>query len=119
VGQRRGLGSGSGLDRAGQPLYVLGTERASNTVTVGPREELLVRTVRVHDATLHRDGARIDAIKVRYRGARRRARLAAPTRAGSHRAIEVELSEPAERTAPGQIVCLYDGELIVGHGVIA
>jgi tRNA-specific 2-thiouridylase len=119
VGQRRGLGSGSGLDRAGEPLYVLGTERASNTVTVGPREELLVRTVRVHDATLHRDGARIDAIKVRYRGARRRARLAAPIRAGSHRAIEVELSEPAERTAPGQIACLYDGELIVGHGVIA
>jgi tRNA-specific 2-thiouridylase len=119
VGQRRGLGSGPGLDRAGEPLYVLETERASNTVTVGSREELLVRTVRVHDATLHRDGARIDAIKVRYRGARRRARLAAPTRAGSHRAIEVELSEPAERTAPGQIACLYDGELIVGHGVIA
>ena len=45
VGQRRGLGSGPGLDRAGEPLYVLGTDRASNTVTVGPREELLTTTV--------------------------------------------------------------------------
>ena len=36
-----------------------------------------------------------------------------------HSAIEVELIEPAERTAPGQVACLYAGELIVGHGTIA
>jgi tRNA-specific 2-thiouridylase len=119
VGQRRGLGAGPGLDRAGEPLYVLQTDHASNTVTVGSRAELLTRTVRVRDTTLHRDGARVDAIKVRYRGARLRCRLAAPATAGEHRAIEVELCEPAERTAPGQIACLYDGELIVGHGTIA
>jgi tRNA-specific 2-thiouridylase len=118
VGQRRGLGSGSGLDRAGEPLYVLGTDHASNTVTVGARNELLTSTVCVRDTTLHRDGARVDAIKVRYRGARLPCRLAAPAAAGEHAAIEVELLEPAERTAPGQIACLYDGERIVGHGTI-
>jgi tRNA-specific 2-thiouridylase len=119
VGQRRGLGAGRGLDEAGEPLFVLRTDRASNTVTVGPRAGLLTRTVRVGDATLHRDGGRVDAIKVRYRGARLRCRLAAHAGAGEHPAIEVELLEPAERTAPGQIACLYDGDLIVGHGVIA
>jgi tRNA-specific 2-thiouridylase len=119
VGQRRGLGSGPGLDRAGEPLYVLGTDHAANTVTVGARGELLTSTVRVQDATLHRDGDRVDAIKVRYRGARLRCRLAAPAAAGEHPAIEVELLEPAERTAPGQIACLYMGDLIVGHGTIA
>jgi tRNA-uridine 2-sulfurtransferase len=118
VGQRRGLGAGPGLDRAGEPLYVLGTDRASNTVTVGLRDELLARTVRVRDTTLHRDGERVDAIKVRYRGARLPCRLAASAEAGEHAAIEVELRDPAERTAPGQIACLYEGDLIVGHGTI-
>ncbi|HEY2283646.1 MAG TPA: tRNA 2-thiouridine(34) synthase MnmA [Solirubrobacteraceae bacterium] len=118
VGQRRGLGSGAGLDRAGEPLYVLGTDHASNTVTVGAREELLTRTVRVRDTTLHRNGERVDAIKVRYRGARLACRLAVPAAAGERAAIEVTLHEPAERTAPGQIACLYDGDLIVGHGTI-
>ncbi len=119
VGQRRGLGSGPGLDRAGEPLYVLGTDHSSNTVTVGSREELLTRTVHVRDTTLHRDGARVDAIKVRYRGARLPCRLAAPAEPGRHAAIDVRLCEPAERTAPGQIACFYDGDVIVGHGTIA
>jgi len=119
VGQRRGLGSGPGLDRAGEPLYVLATDHASNTVTVGSRGELLTTTVHVREAILHRDGDRVDAIKVRYRGARLRCRLAAPAGAGEHPAIEVTLLEPAERTAPGQIACLYDGDRIVGHGTIA
>jgi tRNA-specific 2-thiouridylase len=119
VGQRRGLGSGPGLDRAGEPLYVLATDHASNTVTVGLRGELLTTTVHVREATLHRNGDRVDAIKVRYRGARLRCRLAAPAGAGEHPAIEITLLEPAERTAPGQIACLYDGDRIVGHGTIA
>jgi tRNA-uridine 2-sulfurtransferase len=119
VGQRRGLGSGPGLDRAGEPLYVLRTDHSSNTVTVGSREELLTRTVDVRDVTLHRAGEHVDAIKVRYRGARLSCRLAASAGAGRHAAVEVELRRPAERTAPGQIACLYDGERIIGHGVIA
>ena len=118
VGQRRGLGMGRGLD-SGEPLFVLGTDPVSNTVTVGPRADLLTRVVPVRDVTLHRAGAIVDAIKVRYRGARLPCRLAGRPAAGVHATIEVELIEPAERTAPGQIACLYAGELIVGHGTIA
>jgi tRNA-uridine 2-sulfurtransferase len=120
VGQRRGLGAGGGLDGAGEPLYVLATDPSSNTVTVGSRTELLTRTVPVRDVTLHRAGTVVDAIKVRYRGARLSCRsLADPLPAGAHPAIDVELIDPAERTAPGQVACLYAGELIVGHGTIA
>src|SRR3954470_20153951 len=42
IGQRRGIGIGG----AGEPLYVLGKDAASNTVTVGPREALATREVR-------------------------------------------------------------------------
>jgi tRNA-uridine 2-sulfurtransferase len=120
VGQRRGLGVGRGLDSRGEPLFVLGTDTSHNTVTVGPRARLLTRTVPVRDVTLHRDGAVVDAIKVRYRGARLGCRLAEPPpTAGVYEQVEVELIAPAERTAPGQIACLYAGDLIVGHGTIA
>src|SRR6186713_339706 len=53
-GQRRGLG----LD-AGCTLYVLGTDAATNTVTVGPREALAVSTVDAY-GRLHVPVARAD-----------------------------------------------------------
>ncbi len=49
--------------------------RARNTVTVGPREELLAARVAVRELTLHRDGACVDGVRVRAHG--RGARAAA------------------------------------------
>ena len=118
IGQRRGLGSGPGLDASGEPLFVLARDPASNTVTVGPRRELSTRTVRARGITLHRDAESVDAVKVRYRGALLPCRVPAPHDPGTHEQIEIELHNPAERTAPGQIVCLYSGDLIVGQGTI-
>ena len=34
-------------------------------------------------------------------------------------ALELEMLDPIERTAPGQIACLYEGDVIVGYGTIA
>jgi tRNA-specific 2-thiouridylase len=62
VGQRRGIGVS-----ANRPLYVLARDAAANTVTVGAREELEARTVQLRKAVLHREGAVVDAIKLRYR----------------------------------------------------
>lgn len=114
VGQRRGLGLSGG-----DPLFVLDVDPAANTVTVGPRERLLSARVGVRDAMLHRDGVCVDAVKVRYRGQRMPCRLPESPPAGGHRRIEVELLSAAERTAAGQLACLYAGEEIVGHGTIA
>jgi tRNA-uridine 2-sulfurtransferase len=121
VGQRRGLHV---RDRPAGPgpeggLFVLATDPASNTITVGPRSELLADTVRVRDVRLHRAAAAVDAIKVRYRGERLACGVPGELTSGEHDVLEVRLREPAERTAPGQIACLYAGELIVGHGTIA
>lgn len=118
VGQRRGLGGGRGLNASGEPLFVLATDIATNTVTVGSREELLAETIGVRDVTLHREAALVDAVKVRYRGPRLPCRVCGEHAPGVHAAIEVRLKEPAERTAPGQIACLYAGDAIVGHGAI-
>ncbi len=114
VGQRRGLGIA-----AGRPLYVLATDPAANAITVGPRAGLLTRTVAIRDLVLRRPAPRVDAVKLRYRGRRLACRMPERLPAGAHAATSVELLQPAERTAPGQIACLYAGELVVGHGTIA
>jgi tRNA-uridine 2-sulfurtransferase len=114
VGQRHGLGLGGG-----DPLYVLATDTHVNTVTVGPRAELLCGGMRVREVTLHRDGDCVDGVKVRSHGRRHPCRLHGEAVAGRHEHVSVDLEEPAERTAPGQFACLYAGDVIVGHGTVA
>ncbi len=114
VGQRHGLGIGGG-----KPLYVLATDARTATVIVGPREQLRTASVSVRDVTLHRDGARVDGVKVRYRGTRMPCSLQGSPSAGKHERVELRMVGQIERTAPGQIACLYAGDVIVGHGTIA
>ena len=114
VGQRHGLGIGGT-----HPLYVLSTDTEANTVTVGPRQDLLVRGMAVREATLHRDGGCVDAVRLRSHGRRLACRLPGEESAGRHARMSVELAEPAERTAPGQLACMYAGEVVVGYGTIA
>jgi tRNA U34 2-thiouridine synthase MnmA/TrmU len=86
---------------------------------VGPRQALLASALTVREATLHRDGRCVDSVRVRAHGRRVACRLAGEARAGVHERLAIELEEPAERTAPGQLACLYAGQLVVGHGTIA
>ncbi|HEY2630756.1 MAG TPA: tRNA 2-thiouridine(34) synthase MnmA [Solirubrobacteraceae bacterium] len=119
IGQRRGLGIGGREGSDSSPLFVIATDPHANTVTVGPREELRTDSVSVRDVTLHRDGSIVDAVKVRYRGRRVPCRVGGTRVAGEHERIELEMAQQIERTAPGQIACLYAGDLIVGLGTIA
>jgi tRNA-specific 2-thiouridylase len=114
VGQRHGLGVA-----APEPLYVLATDTRSNTVTVGPRGALLADAVTVTDTTLHRDGGCVDGVRVRAHGRLFACTIAGGLAPGRHARVAVALEEPAERTAPGQIACLYAGDVVVGHGTIA
>jgi tRNA-specific 2-thiouridylase len=113
VGQRHGLGVATGT-----PLYVLETDAATNAVVVGAREELRAERIAVRDLVLHRAGAAVDGVRVRAHGRRLDCRIASSLAAGRHPDAEVELLSDAERTAPGQLACLYSGELVVGHGTI-
>jgi tRNA-specific 2-thiouridylase len=113
VGQRRGLGVS-----APEPLYVLATDAAANTVTVGTRAELATRRVRVRDAVLHREGSRVDAVKLRYRATPVPASVSGAG-SGRHAELELELGESFDAASPGQAAVLLSGEAIVGHGTIA
>jgi tRNA-specific 2-thiouridylase len=112
VGQRRGI-----RVSAEEPLYVLATDAVANTVTVGSRAELQATTVRIRDAVLHRDGARVDAVRLRYRSRPVPATLTA-TGTGEHSRLDVRLEEEFAGVSPGQAAVLLAGETIVGHGTI-
>ena len=105
-GQRRGIGVA-----AAEPLYALHTDRAANTLVVGPREALRTRRVRAEGA-LYLPVTRVDA-KLRYRSPSVPA-TTEPTDDG----FELNLDEPVEAVAPGQVAVLYEGGAVVGAGVI-
>jgi tRNA-uridine 2-sulfurtransferase len=105
VGQRRGLEVGG----SAEPLYVLATDVAAGTVTVGPREGLAVTDVKLRDVVLHRDAAEVDAVKLRYRSPAVPCALEGDT---------VRLAEPFGGAAPGQVAVLLRGDAIVGSGTI-
>jgi tRNA-specific 2-thiouridylase len=114
VGQRRGLRLGGG-----EPRFVLDKDPVTNRVTVGPRAALCTTRVPVRGAQLRREGARVDRVKLRYRSQPIGARVRGALDPGRHARLELELEQPADAAAPGQLACLMDGELVVGWGTIA
>jgi tRNA-uridine 2-sulfurtransferase len=111
VGQRRGLGVGGS-----EPLYVLRTDADTNRVVAGRREELATRWVRLRGATLHRSPDRVDGVRLRSHAPRRECRLELGQGPGD---ATVALANPVDGPAPGQVACLMDGDLVVGHGTIS
>jgi tRNA-specific 2-thiouridylase len=114
VGQRRGLGVASR-----EPLYVLEKDGAANRIVVGSHEQLSARSVTVAPATLHRDGRRVDHVRLRYRSEPVRCRVEESAEAGVHGQLTVLLDEAVHGVAPGQTACLLEGARIVGHGTIS
>jgi len=113
VGQRRGIGVS-----APEPLYVIATDALANTVTVGTRSDLETRHVQIRNAILHRDGGRVDAVRLRYHSRALPASVGVAA-VGRHDALEVALGAEFVGASPGQTAVLLEGETIVGHGTIA
>jgi tRNA-specific 2-thiouridylase len=105
-GQRKGLGIA-----AGEPLYALRSDPATNTVVVGPRAALATTTIDVR-GRLHLPLARVEA-KLRYRSPAVAARVE-PGDGG----FRLHLDRPAYGVAPGQTAVLYDDGAVVGAGTI-
>jgi len=105
-GQRRGLGIASQ-----EPLFALRTDTSTATLVVGPRRSLATRTVEVH-GTLHLDVDRAE-VKLRYRSA-----VVAASVTATGDGFVLELDEPVDAVAPGQVAVLYDEDAVVGSGVI-
>jgi tRNA-specific 2-thiouridylase len=113
VGQRRGLGVAMGEKR-----FVTAIDPARNLVTIGPEEELLADELWAEDVRWVSGGAppagaAVEA-KIRYRTPAAPAELY-PQGEGAR----VLFRNPQRATTPGQAVVFYQGEEVVGGGIIA
>lgn len=113
IGQRKGLGIAFT-----EPLYVIGFEPDKNQVIVGTRSETFNRSFMVGDLNwiaidaLH--GPIDCTVKIRSAQKERNATLM-PTASGE---ILVTFYEPNDSVAPGQSAVFYDGDLVLGGGII-
>jgi tRNA U34 2-thiouridine synthase MnmA/TrmU len=85
---------------------------------VGTRAELRTDRVSIRAARLHRDGNRVNRVKLRYRQRPLQGRLVGSPAEGRHRALALQLDDGVDGAAPGQLACLMDGDLVVGWGTI-
>ena len=113
LGQRKGLGIALGA-----PVYVCSKDMQANTVTVGPESALFATTL-VADQwnwfpfeTLTQP-MRVMA-KARYRHTPQPATVY-PEEGGI---AKVVFDEPQRAITPGQTVALYEGDMVVGGGII-
>ena len=114
IGQRKGLGISWN-----EPLYVVGKDPQTNTLTVGPKSALgqdilLVKDVNWISGSPPTREIKAD-VKTRYKARAVPASLN-PTNGES---IEVHLDDPLPDVTPGQGAVFYDGDRVLGGGVIA
>ena len=113
IGQRRGLGLS-----LREPLYVRAKNATDNTVALCPESGLYSKTLtasRANFITVEKldRPARVRA-KIRYRAPEQPATVEQL----SEDKIRIEFDEPQRAITPGQSVVLYDGDYVVGGGVI-
>ncbi|HTC34336.1 MAG TPA: tRNA 2-thiouridine(34) synthase MnmA [Bryobacteraceae bacterium] len=115
VGQRRGL-----RVAAGEPLYVIATEPASQRVIVGRGQDLLRATLTAKDMnwiSIAPPAGPIRAqVKIRNRHAAADATITPIGNDASR--VEIQFDEPQRAVTPGQAAVLYDGDLVLGGGWI-
>jgi tRNA-uridine 2-sulfurtransferase len=112
IGQRRGLPGGHG-----EPMYVVAIRPADRAVVIGPREALLGRGVVAREVNWLVDPPDVGAtVEVQVRHRARPARAEIVRLDGGE--IELALDEPVSAITPGQSLVLYDGERVLGGGVI-
>ncbi len=113
IGQRRGLGIA-----IGSPLYVTALDPATNTVVVGPKEEVYSDTLTASDmnwVSIEELRQPIEArARIRYLHSEAQA-VIAPLRDGR---VQVKFAEPQMAIAPGQAVVFYQGDDVIGGGTI-
>lgn len=114
VGQRRGLRL-----CAQTPLYVCAKDADTNTLTVGPRSALDTRTVVLRECNWVSIAAPDAPVRAGVRTRCHQPESAALIYPLPDSAARVVFDTAHTAPAPGQAAVFYDGELLLGGGVIA
>jgi tRNA-specific 2-thiouridylase len=114
IGQRRGLGLNGDDAR-----YVVDLDAATDTVTVGTLDDLSRDRLVATDVNFIDGEAPAGPLRVHARIRHSHVPAAATVQAGEGRTATVIFDDPQRAITPGQSVVWYDGDRVVGGGVIA
>jgi tRNA-uridine 2-sulfurtransferase len=114
VGQRKGLGIA-----APEPLYVIRIDAEKHQVIVGPKEATMGSVLNVKEMNWVSIVAPEEPIecdvKIRYKSKPAKAIVEARDNGEN---IVIRFFEPQHAISPGQVACLYDGDRLLGGGLI-
>ncbi|TYQ15418.1 UNVERIFIED_CONTAM: tRNA-specific 2-thiouridylase [Acetivibrio alkalicellulosi] len=113
VGQRKGLGIA-----LGKPMYVVKLDLDNNNVVLGENDDIFSKTLIASDLNF----IMIDKLKeplnvkakIRY-SAKEADAMIYPMEKGK---VKVEFDSPQRAVTPGQSIVFYNGDIVVGGGVI-
>ncbi|MDR1774487.1 MAG: tRNA 2-thiouridine(34) synthase MnmA, partial [Clostridioides sp.] len=126
IGQRKGLGI-----TFGKPMFVVEINAKNNTVVLGDNEDLFTKEVIAKDVNL----ITIDKVdkpmrvqaKIRYSakpsdatlyGIEEKNSISNDGNINTNYKIKLVFDEPQRAITPGQSVVIYDGDVVVGGGII-
>lgn len=115
IGQRHGLGIGGGT-----PYYVSGKDIKTNTIEVTPDPSDLATNgdqFAIEDAHWINDGPEAGKdyqVPIRYHGKKTESRIT-----NYELGYKITLKTPERSITPGQSAVVYDGDMVVGGGIIA
>jgi len=112
IGQRRGIGVSYG-----KPLYVIDKQEETNTLIVGTKDELLTDTVKAKNFNFHLPIQHWDT-EIFVQGRYKQKPIKIKDFSYKDGVLTVKLTEKAPRFAPGQILAVYKGDILIGGGEI-
>ena len=113
LGQRKGLGIALGA-----PVYVCSKDMEANTVTVGPESALFATTLLADHWNWFPFEALTEPIRVLAKARYRHIPQPATVYPMENGRAKVVFDAPQRAMTPGQTVALYDGDTVVGGGII-
>ncbi|MCH5200873.1 MAG: tRNA 2-thiouridine(34) synthase MnmA [Oscillospiraceae bacterium] len=114
IGQRKGLGIAFG-----KPMYVIDKNVGENTVTVGENEELFSDGLRAVNVNVIADLELGKAVRCKAKTRYKQVEQECEAVFREDGTAEVLFMEPQRAVTKGQRVVFYDGDVVLGGGVIA
>ncbi len=113
LGQRKGLGIAHS-----EPLYVVRLDAASNTVVVGTKEEVYESSFIVADTNWVAIEQLSESLEVTVKVRSAHKEVAAIISPLDNGGVSVKLAVPQDAITPGQSAVFYQGDVVVGGGII-
>ncbi len=111
IGQRKGIGIAHS-----EPLYVLDKDIGINQLIVAPKSDLYDTEAYIDDVNIISGNIAARSFPAQVKAGYRQKPSSAHVELAGDTSARIIFDEPHIRTAPGQSIVFYDGEVVIGGG---